>query len=197
MDDDVKNLFAIIISGYAAIISTIALVWNIVNSILEKLSRIKVEAKFFDSFFGSSDNGEIIRGATVLSITITNASKKIKYINRPKLKLSYKALFANKKMDEVNLIELKNKTIFENAINFLLKLKPEFTVTLNYPLRKEGTEWFLSSDKDKENFKVIVTDTVNKKYYSKKIKINLLRNVVQNNSNIDDKIFRLTVAQYS
>lgn len=191
MDDDVKNLFAIIISGYAAIISTIALVWNIVNSILEKLSRIKVEAKFFDSFFGSSDNGEIIRGATVLSITITNASKKIKYINRPKLKLSYKALFANKKMDEVNLIELKNKTIWP------IELKPEFTVTLNYPLRKEGTEWFLSSDKDKENFKVIVTDTVNKKYYSKKIKINLLRNVVQNNSNIDDKIFRLTVAQYS
>jgi hypothetical protein len=38
MDDNTKNIVTLCISGYAALVATISLTWNIVNTIVDKLS---------------------------------------------------------------------------------------------------------------------------------------------------------------
>lgn len=61
----------ILLTMYASIISTIALIWNIVIAILEKCSRLKVSVEFRDSISAGID-GKIIKGPTVCFIRIVN-----------------------------------------------------------------------------------------------------------------------------
>lgn len=189
MDNDTKNLIAIIVSGYAAVISTITLIWNIVNTIIDKLSIIEIKSSTFISAFTVVESNESIIGAEVLCISIVNSSKKVKYINRPKFKLSYKAILGNEELDEVNLINLQKKETWPIA------LKPEEEIVLNYPLR-DGTEWFLTDESKNATFKVMVKDTINKTYYSKKLKVKLIKNIVSHNKGINQEYYELSCKQY-
>lgn len=189
MDDGMKNLYTIIISAYAAIISTIALILSIFNIVIENKSSIKIKTEFISTNL-YIDN-KCVSGAEMLKVSIVNTSKKkIININNPKLKLSYESTYFGQKLDRVNLIEVKNKRVWPK------ELKPGEVISLNYPFLKIGTEWFLDEAPDKGTFKVLVSDTLDKKYYSKKIKINKLKELVNHNDNVDQEIFNISVQQY-
>ena len=78
-----------ILTIYAAIISTISLVWNIVLAILEKRSNLKIIVEFRNTFTEGT-NGNTITGPIVLFIRIINRSKYTKYISGVNIKLPYK-----------------------------------------------------------------------------------------------------------
>jgi hypothetical protein len=189
MDDNTKNIITLCISGYAALVATVSLTWNIVNTIIDKLSRIRVSYSTFLNTFIAIESNESIVGAEVLSVSIVNSSKKVKYINRPKLKLSYKAIFGSQEFDEVQLINIcKNET-------WPVALNPEEELVLNYPL-KDGSAWYLKNPPKNAKIKIMVTDTVNKKYYSKKIPIKKLKSIINHNDTIKLEDFMLSVNQY-
>lgn len=94
MDNETKNLIAIVVSAYAALISTIALVWNIINSILSRVSRFNVNITFYDMLIGNSDMKPII-GPRNMNISIVNKSNKNKYIQSVNIKLPYKTEFGS------------------------------------------------------------------------------------------------------
>lgn len=165
------------------------MIWNIANTILDKLSRIKVSYSTYLNTFIAVGTNESIIGAEVLCVSIVNSSKKIKYINRPKLKLSYKATFGNKKFDEVQLINLCKNEIWPVA------LSPEEEIVLDYPLKGEDV-WYLKNPPKNGKVRVMVTDTVNKKYYSKKIKIDRIKVMLNYNNSINPEDFILSVDQY-
>ena len=68
----------IILTIYAAVISTISLVWNIILAVLEKRSHLKVIAEFRDTFTGN-DREQLVAGPKVLYIRIINESKYTKH----------------------------------------------------------------------------------------------------------------------
>lgn len=189
MDDNTKNIITLCISAYAALVATISLTWNIVNTIVDKLSRIRVSYSTFFNTFISFESNESIVGAEVLSVSIVNSSKKVKYINRPKLKLSYKATFGSQKFDEVHLINIYKNETWPVALN------PEEELVLNYPL-KDGSVWYLKNPPKNAKIKIMVTDTLNKKYYSKKIQIKKFKSMINHNDTIEPEYFMLSVNQY-
>lgn len=78
MEDNTKNIITLCISGYAALVATVSLTWNIVNTIVDKLSRIRVSYSTFINTFIAVESNESIVGAAVLSVSIVNSSKKQK-----------------------------------------------------------------------------------------------------------------------
>lgn len=175
---------AILISAYAALISTIALVWNIVNSILDKTKRISVKAVFNSTMFANND-GNLIQGPGLLEVTIVNETNRIKYIKVPQIKLNYNhgygLLNHDKKGNVVNLFLQGSK------IRYPLEIKPESEITLKYPFSNES-KWICEKSKKNSKFNIIITDTINKQYKSKKIKISVLKSCIEHNSKINPKL---------
>lgn len=170
----------ILFSLYAALISTIALLWNIINSIRDKTSRIDVTAEFLTSMV--IGGREFEQGPGSLKISVVNKSKRIKYIKTPQLKLSYEHGFndGNSEMpkDIVNLYRINNKQVFP------LEMKPETEIILSYPFAGE-TEWMLKNARNTDKFKIIIVDTTGKKYKSKSMPIQTLINCVNHNKKIN------------
>jgi|GEM_PF-4948836 hypothetical protein len=113
----------------------------------------------------------------------------MKYINRPNLKLSYKATFGSQKFDKVHLINIYKNETWPVALN------PEEELVLNYPL-KDGSVWYLKNPPKNAKIKIMVTDTVNKKYYSKKIQIKKFKSIINYNDTIKLEDFMVSVNQY-
>ena len=84
----------ILLTIYASIISTIALVWNIVLALLEKWSRLIVSVEFRDSMTAGID-GKVIRGPTVCFIRIVNKGNQVKYVSSIDLSLPYRTSTGN------------------------------------------------------------------------------------------------------
>lgn len=186
MEDQSKNIIPIIISAYAAIISTITLVWNIINSILDKRDKITVDARFNQTMFWS-EGGKMISGPILLVVSIVNHSKRMKYIKVPSLKFSY---HHGNKISDDNDDTIVNLHYKSGIVKFPIELKPESEVTLEYPLAL-GSGWFLNNSTDKSTFKVRVVDTINKEYTSKKVSISQLKECIEFNSKLDSNIFEL------
>lgn len=175
---------AILISAYAALISTIALVWNIINSILEKMKTINVQAQF-NTTMVVNDYREVVQGPALLEISIVNETNRIKYIKVPQIKLDYNhgwILLEGKKKDNI-----VNLFLSGSKINYPLEIKPESEITLKYPFSSES-KWIYEKSKKNSKFNVIITDTIGKKYKSKRIKISNLKNCIDYNSTINPKL---------
>lgn len=145
MSSDVKNLIAIIVSGYAALISTIALIWNIINTILDKASKIEVHVDFYVIFGIANNNTE--EGPRVLQISVVNKSKRVKYIKVPQLKLSYNHGFDLTEKDKNR--NIVNLFLQGSKVTFPIEMKPESEVVLKYPMSK-GSEWICKNAKKKK-----------------------------------------------
>lgn len=176
MDENTKNIITLCISGYAAVISTITLIWNIVN----KMSRIKVRADFYTTM--AFNDLEMEQGPGLLQITILNKSKRIKYVKVPQIKLSYNHGWDLTEKD-------KNKNIINlyltgNKLTFPIEMKPESEIILKYPLGK-SSEWMYKKAKENDTFKIIITDTTEKKYKSSKLKIKRLKDCIEHNLTIN------------
>lgn len=176
---------AILISAYAALISTITLVWNIINSILNNIDKIVVNAGFNISTI-VNENGELIQGPCILTVSIVNESKRMKYIKIPSLKLSY---HHGNKINENDNDDIVNLHFKSNKIKFPLEIKPESEIKLEYPLGA-GCDWFLENSTERSTFRILITDTVNKKYKSKKLKLSKLKQCIEHNSNLDKAIWK-------
>lgn len=183
MDENTKNIVTLCISGYATVISTITLMWNITNSILDKMSRIKVRADFYTTMaFSGSEMGN---GPGLLQITILNKSKRIKYVKVPQLKLSYNHGWDLTEKDKNK--DIINLHLSGSSLVFPIEMKPESERILKYPLGK-GSEWMYKNAKKNDTFKVIITDTTEKKYKSSKLKIEKLKNCIEHNSTISSEL---------
>ena len=170
----------ILISIYAAIISTIALLWNIINSILDKMSRLEVKSEFYTTMIFPGSNAE--QGPGLMQITIVNKSKKTKYIKTPQLQLSYNHGWNNtngdKHKNRVNLCMIADKRTYP------LEMKSESELILKYPFDK-ASEWICKESSNNSKFKVIITDTTGKEYKSKSLSINELKNCINHNKTIN------------
>ena len=68
---------------YAALILTITLVWNIVNAIMEKRSKLKISISANLNLTGIIGRGFIGPPTNILSIVVTNMSSFGLYVNKP------------------------------------------------------------------------------------------------------------------
>ena len=179
MDNTVNQIDYVAI--YAAFISTIALLWNIINSIVDKVSKLNVDVSFYNSIFSVGNNiigyGDAQKGPTSIKISIVNKGKRKKYIKSINIKLPYKTkygdIFMLQKLDSkgVILIEPEDEYIFNFSINSTAELMFE-----NY---KEG------------KFKVIVVDTTNKKYSSKRMNTKVLKKFYDENMKLPKDVWAL------
>jgi viroplasmin and RNaseH domain-containing protein len=175
MESQVQNItMPIIISIYAAIISTMALSWNIISFCIEKKSRIKVKVYFEKVFTEGSDN-KLDEGPLSLTMVLVNKSKKNKYINDLFIKLPYKHTFGSNK---VQLLKKSLKLPFE--------LKPEEEIKVRFYLNSSFS-WALENYKDGKCI-VHVSDTTDKMYKSNKFNVHKLKESYNTNKEISPDI---------
>jgi hypothetical protein len=152
------------IAGYAAIISTAALVWNIIIFTQQNKSKIKVSAYITASFEGIPGIGAVSETSWNLSIDIINHSKSKRYINRPLIVLP-KKIDAN---DRYQCISLNNN------INYPVSLEPGEKHQYHMKLGEHLLQIIDNSKIRKKKLRVVVSDTMNKEYFSNKLAINNL-----------------------
>lgn len=167
---------AILISAYAALISTITLVWNIINSILSKVSRFNVEVTFHDMMIGNGLMQSIV-GPRNMNISIVNKSSKNKYVQSVNIKLPYKTSFGS------------YCGLYKDDVKFPILVKPEEELVLKYKLNASA-KWLFEGYKDKK-CRFFIVDTTKRKYKSKKIKMELIKKAYDFNCKIPKETWRL------
>lgn len=178
-----EETVSIMISFYAAIIATISLLWNIINTIIEKISKVTVEVNFFDNMIPVNDEFII---AGIMQINVINKSKRKKYIKAPCIKLSYEHGISLDGFDGtvINLVNFNDKRIYP------IEIEPEAELTFKYPI-SVGSEWMFEKAKENDTFKAIVVDTTGKKYKSKKCSIKKLVGCFNKNKHVPSNILNL------
>ena len=159
----------ILLTMYASIISTIALIWNIVIAILEKCSRLKVSVEFRDSISAGID-GKIIKGPTVCFIRIVNKGNHKKYISSIDLCLPYKT---------------SNGTMFallNQGIQFPVEILPQQEYVYKFKFRT-CPEMMLENYKEGK-CRIIVVDTIHKKYKSHKFNVSRIKRTFEYNNSL-------------
>ena len=131
---------------YAAVISTITLVWNIINSIIDKTSRLDVKASFHDSFISIGNKN--IDGPRSMKVSIVNKSNRVKYVKSINIKLPYKTSFG------------KYCNLYKMGQNSAIAIKPEEEYVEEYKLNHSAMWMFEGYAEGK--FRIIVHDTTGK-----------------------------------
>lgn len=167
----------IILTIYAAIISTMALIWNIVLSVLEKRSRLKIIVEFKDSFTVSND-GKPIKGPRTLYIRIINRSKYIKYVSGVNIKLPYQT-------DTGNMYSL-----FKKNTQLPIALEAEKEYIYKFILTEENSVLLLKNYKVGK-CRVIVIDTILKKYNSHRFSIEKIKQAINFNAKIQPEVLEI------
>jgi hypothetical protein len=76
-------MVTIYISIYAAIVATVALVWNIVSVIRNRQGRVKISVGLNFAFDAYGGSGKIAGQKTVIGIKLTNKSENSRVLNEP------------------------------------------------------------------------------------------------------------------
>lgn len=149
------------IALYAAIISTMALLWNIINSILEKLPRIKVYAGISARFFNVVGVG-VSPPEFIIAIKITNLSTYDMYIEEPSIKLP-------EKIDEVH--DSLFVTSFHENIRYPAVIKPREQLNVYIKISPELIEKLKKIKRKRSMIRIKVEDTTGKVFYSNKLSV--------------------------
>jgi hypothetical protein len=152
------------IAGYAAIISTAALGWNIITFIQQNKAKIKVSAYITASFQAIPDIGTVSDTTWNLSIDIINQSKSKRYINRPLIVLP----------KEINGSDRFQCISFNNNTNYPVSLDPGEKHQYNMQLGESLLRIIDNHKVKKKKMRIVVSDTFGKNYYSNKVKISNL-----------------------
>ncbi|NOR44789.1 MAG: hypothetical protein GQ534_04315 [Candidatus Delongbacteria bacterium] len=151
------------IAGYAAIISTIALFWNILVFILQNKQKIKVSAYFTGSFEQSMGTGITSDTSWNLSVEIVNLSKTKKFIKRPAL------LFPKNTTGTRNFqwLSPNDKTNYPKA------LEPAESCSVHMKIGgdKDLLDIINKTKTINKKLQIVVKDNLNKEYKSNKISI--------------------------
>ena len=164
----------VLISIYAAIISTIALVWNITLSIIEKISRFKVKAEFYNMYIDDVVKKPIV-GPKTIKVSIVNKNNKIKYIKSINIELPYKTDYG------------RNCGLVKKKLKFPILVKPEEELIIEYRLNVSA-EWMFKNFKS-GSCRIYIYDTTNKKYKSQKFDSKRLKEMFDFNKKIGSEIW--------
>lgn len=165
------------VAFYAAVISTITLIWNITNAILEKMSKLDIEMKVHSNFITMSD-GRVIDAPESITISVVNRSNRNKYIKGICLKLPFKTALGSNMVKQQNL-----------KVSYPIEIKPECEyIETIYP--NDSWNWVLENYKN-GSFRAIVYDTTNKKYKSKKMKVKILKKSYEFNKNLPKDVWKI------
>jgi hypothetical protein len=156
--DDTTKLVAI----YGALISTIALLWNIISAIRKSKAKLKVSANFGLRFLGDRLATPLGNQKPTLSVVITNTGSTTRYINRPFFKVSRK---------------IDGESAFETLTpeeTFPTKIEPGEVYKKTFGLESLNRDLFAKL-KDKDSMVFVVTDTLGKTFASKPLKISSIK----------------------
>jgi len=150
---------------YAAMVATIALCWNIFDAIRKNRGKIKLSWQYgimMKPFSISGDAGEQI---PIINLTITNLSLNKRYIQKPRIVPSRKV----NGFPELVVLQLDDKT------NYPYALEPGAQFERNYQIR-DLFACDLGKLCDSDKFWFIITDTMGKRYKSKKLRVKNIKN---------------------
>lgn len=166
----------ILLTIYASIISTIALVWNIVLALLEKWSRLKVSVEFRDSMTAGID-GKVIRGPTVCFIRIVNKGNQVKYVSSIDLSLPYRTSTGN-------MFSLMNP-----GTKFPVEILPQQEYVYRFRFRALPE---IMLEKYKEGkCRIIVVDTIRKKYKSHSFNADMIKRAFEHNNSLSPLVLSM------
>lgn len=146
-----------IIASYAAIVSTIALIWSIFNSIIEKVSRVEVKIGVHMRI-SVPDFG---RMNSIIKVAAVNKSIYDLYINVPIIKLPVK-------VDNKNRYTMTN---LDNPVNYPILIKPREQHEMDIELGMNLINLLKNCKSPGKKIRFEITDTTGKKFKSNKIKI--------------------------
>jgi hypothetical protein len=147
------------IAFYAALISTITLVWGIANAILEKMARLRIRAGIFAQFVA-------IPGVTagpaswVIGVTITNISIYDIYVMKPRIGLPKKYEGSN----YISVFSMQDTTQYPVCI----KSREQFQIYEDISGQFVG---ILNQCNANKTIRFRVEETTGKVFYSNKLKI--------------------------
>jgi len=152
--NDITKLVAL----YGALISTVALLWNIISAIRKSRAKLKVRTSFGFRFVGDRFATPLSNQKPTLNVVITNTGSTTRYINRPFFEVSRK---------------IEGESAFETLTTeetFPTKIEPGEVYRKTFDLESLDRELFAKL-RDKDSMAFVVTDTLGKKFISKPLKI--------------------------
>lgn len=154
---------------YAAIISTIALIWNIADALLGKMVRIKVRAGMSIQFVQVPGIGTG-PASPVVNVSITNLSLFDVFIDKPLLELP----------EEIDGHKRYGICSFGNTTQYPARIGPRERICLNVEAR--AMIGLLEKCKNRNGaIRFSVEDTSGKKFYSNRIAISRILDLASMN----------------
>lgn len=157
------------IASYAALVSTVALLWNIFTVINQNRTKLKITAGITASFEAIPGLGAVSDTNWNLSVTITNLSKSTKYIERPLIVLPQK-INGDKRFQSVSVPEIQN---------YPVSLEPGEKLTRDIRLGESLLNLINKLKTTRGNVRIVVQDTTGKEYYSNSVKLKKLKEYCQ------------------
>lgn len=161
-----------IIAIYAAFISTVTLIWTIVNVILEKLPRISVQLSC-NAKIAFIPGVAVSKPNNILTIKITNKSIFDMYIKKPGIKF-------REKIDGHDCYYI---TPLKESVTYPIHIKPREQYSTDIDLGTNVLELLLKCKNQKGKVRIKVTDTTDKNFYSNRISIKHITNLSKMNQN--------------
>jgi hypothetical protein len=144
--------YTLIIAIYGALISSVALAWNIIRYFKSKKGILRIKPSL-NTKFPMTNMGHTMKSFPTIDISVINLSEKPRYIKQPQFELDQKN---NRYMNFLDL---------DNPINYPIKLNTgeEFAVYFNLDnIDEESLKEVIA-----KKFRVRVLDTHGKVYKSK------------------------------
>jgi len=162
-----KDKISQIISGYAAIVSTMSMTLGIINYVKSNRIIIKVKMSFENKFSLNGFEGFYLRA------TITNQSEKDCTIKSVNISLA----------QEVNTELGKGKEFYlpNSEISFPITLKRGEEKIINLCNLNSLHEKMLTKIRRNTKMSIVTVDTMDKRYYSKKVKSDELKKIIEQN----------------
>lgn len=168
----------VVVALYAAVVGTFSLGWNILKEIKDNTGKIKVEATINTMLVGVPGS-EFIK-FPALNIRITNFGKSKRYIYQPSITLQEKVMGT------------KNYMYYSPFEKFLGKEPKSFPYTLESGqvfednIRIDGIyDDLLKNLKKTKKIIISVTDSLDKRYISKPIKIKAIEKLIKTVNEIE------------
>ncbi|SHN02108.1 hypothetical protein [Halanaerobium congolense] len=167
------------ITGYAAIVATISLIWNIIKYYKENKTKLKVTATVTALMTGIP--GEAVSDPYfILSVKIINRSKNERFLRRPSISLPKK----------VNGYDVYQSVSLNESNEFPLSLEPGEEYKYEIELSKNLIDilepaklWWSKYTPFDSKIKIKIFDTLGNSFYSNKIKIKVLEEYYKENIN--------------
>ncbi|MBU3073875.1 hypothetical protein [Clostridium estertheticum] len=162
-----KDNISLIISGYAAVVSTTLMGLGIINYLKSNKVKIKVKMSYENKFSLSGFEGFYLR------VTITNQSEKEYIIKSINICLG----------EELNTEFGKGKEFYlpNSEISFPITLRRGEEKIINLCSLNSLYDKVLNKTTKNTKITIVAVDTMGKKHYSKKIKSNDLKKIIEEN----------------